>query len=92
MWGGSAYMAMMRRLATLPELARWRVCVLPEFSMIGESNQINGYTSINLTKLDVLDNLAEIKVGIIISMRVPKSRSSLLISNVWKNSRLTTSC
>ena len=28
------------------------------------SNQINGYTSINLTKLDVLDDLAEIKVGI----------------------------
>jgi adenylosuccinate synthase len=28
------------------------------------SNQINGYTSINLTKLDVLDDLEEIKVGI----------------------------
>jgi adenylosuccinate synthase len=28
------------------------------------STQINGYTSINLTKLDVLDDLPEIKVGI----------------------------
>jgi adenylosuccinate synthase len=27
------------------------------------SNQINGYSSINLTKLDVLDELDEIKVG-----------------------------
>lgn len=28
------------------------------------ANQINGFTSINLTKLDVLDDLDEIKVGV----------------------------
>jgi adenylosuccinate synthase len=28
------------------------------------TNMINGYTSLNLTKLDILDDLEEIKVGV----------------------------
>lgn len=32
--------------------------------MLKYSNAINGYDSLNLTKLDVLDELAEIEVGV----------------------------
>lgn len=43
---------------------RKRRCGWLDLVQLRYSTQINGYTSINLTKLDVLDDLAEIKVGI----------------------------
>ena len=43
---------------------RRRRCGWLDLVQLRYSNQINGYTSINLTKLDVLDALDEIKIGI----------------------------
>lgn len=43
---------------------RKRRCGWLDLVQLRYSTQINGYTSLNLTKLDVLDDLAEIKVGI----------------------------
>ena len=43
---------------------RRRRCGWLDVVQLRYANQINGFTSINLTKLDVLDDLAEIKIGI----------------------------
>jgi adenylosuccinate synthase len=43
---------------------RRRRCGWLDLVQLRYSNQVNGYTSLNLTKLDVLDNLSEIKVAI----------------------------
>jgi len=42
---------------------RRRRCGWLDLVMMRYSTLINGYTSLNLTKLDVLDNLPEIKVA-----------------------------
>ena len=42
---------------------RKRRCGWLDAVQLRYSNQINGYTSVNLTKLDVLDGLEEIKIG-----------------------------
>ena len=43
---------------------RKRRCGWLDLVQLRYSNQINGYTSLNLTKLDVLDGLPEVKVAI----------------------------
>jgi adenylosuccinate synthase len=43
---------------------RKRRCGWLDLVVLKYSTMINGYTSLNLTKLDVLDNLTEIKVGV----------------------------
>lgn len=42
---------------------RRRRCGWLDLVVMRFSNQINGYTSLNLTKLDILDQLKEIKVA-----------------------------
>jgi len=41
-----------------------RRCGWLDLVVLRYSNMINGYDALNLTKLDVLDGLAEIKVGV----------------------------
>lgn len=43
---------------------RRRRCGWLDVVVLKHSNMINGYDSLNLTKLDILDTLPEIKVGI----------------------------
>ncbi len=44
--------------------ARPRRCGWLDLMVLKYTNMINGYTSLNLTKLDILDDLEEIKVGV----------------------------
>ena len=43
---------------------RRRRCGWLDLAVLKYSNMINGYTSLNITKLDVLDQLDEVKLGI----------------------------
>ncbi len=43
---------------------RKRRCGWLDLVVLKYSHMINGYTSLNLTKLDVLDQLEEIKIGV----------------------------
>lgn len=43
---------------------RPRRCGWLDLNLIRYTNMINGYTSINITKLDILDTFKEIKVGV----------------------------
>lgn len=43
---------------------RRRRCGWLDLVVLRYSNQINGYDTLNLTKLDVLDGMDEIKVGV----------------------------
>jgi adenylosuccinate synthase len=43
---------------------RKRRCGWLDIVMLNYSHMINGYTSINITKLDVLDQFDEIKIGV----------------------------
>ena len=43
---------------------RPRRCGWLDLNLVRYTNMINGYDSINITKLDILDTLPEIKIGI----------------------------
>lgn len=54
---------------------RPRRCGWLDIPVVEYSNMLSGYTSINITKLDVLDDLAEVKIGVAYSIdgkRLPK--------------------